>query len=352
VHDHRSPARPGRRIRPTAGSPAAAIALAVGLATLAAACGSSSGGVTASPATSARPTTVVAMTVATVAATTAPTTAAPTTAASTTAAPTTLPTTTALTTAAPTTWASTTAAPTTTVAAGGWTIGDPPADNPFSPCCESPFSGAPSPTLPTDAATALPDGLYVAVANGPWDPVTPTKLAVTIKRIERCKILGDAGCDQGPDFSDTDMGIAPAPVRTATITLDSSLKVLLGGYHDCDAQFGSGTGADLAELLTAFAADYDELILPQVTAPNADDAAIAKAIEASPSHGFVPNKDQCGGLLEYHDGSAPSLLLQTLTNFQPDTTTTPLSATDLLRPVTLRVQGGTLTLAVYAGFYS
>jgi len=266
------------------------------------------------------------------------------------------PTTTVAATDAPSTTVapSTTLAPTTTVAVTtGWNAFVPAdAALPLAvPCCASNwYDLATSPALPAPGAP-LADGVY----RVDWEwPVAPaTAVTATVRRFAPCSDLPENACEQPPEgmsFDPTDVGVDPTAEYTLTLSLGDSLQVVLGGFEgwDSDGNYATGNGADLLDLVTAVDADFDVAIMQPHLAGSTDDEIVA-ALTGTPANGFGPAPDDVLVLGYTHD-DAPTLLFQTLLyNWeQPDLS----RGSDVLGPIALRVEDGTYTVSVYAGYYS
>ena len=252
----------------------------------------------------------------------------------------------------------TTAAPPTTIASAGWVESD------FVPgAALQGYSGnwagdgGPSPAAPADGDTPA-DGYYVASVIEPWDPSNPDELSVRIERLELCTDLPD-GCDNMDD--PTEMNLDPAWQLDLDVPLDATTDVIVAGF----ACWGTGdertreqkqaTGVELADLFTAYTADYDVAIRPDL-AGGPGDYELAQQVAASPTGGFVGEATLCpddadvggAGPLRYVHDDAPVLLLQTVTDWDGG----PLDATDLVRLNGVQYTDGVPTYYFYAGFYS
>lgn len=311
------------------------------VAMVAAGCGG--GDDTATVAT--RPTDPTVASTTTVAVTT--TTAVPTTTEppATTAEPTTTSTTTIV---APTT----TAPPATPAPAVGWE----PVEF-FPPVVPVGYSGnwegTPSPPAPADPATALPDGYYGATLAAPWDPAAPDALHVEVHRFDYCRDLPADACSENPDDPD-ELGPDASSTRALDVPLDATTRVIVAG-QTCASDVKQGSGADLAELFTAFDSSYTSLIAPQALA-GVQDLEIAESLAGETVQGFVADAtlcpDQYAGVLHFQHGTSPSLLLQVLLRFNADGPPSLLTPTDVAVLNGVQVTGGVPTYYFYAGFYS
>ena len=238
------------------------------------------------------------------------------------------PTTTAATTA-PTSSAASTAPP----AAAGWTATD------FVPgAFEVGYSGnweggdGPSPAAPTGTEPPA-DGYYIASAVEPWDPDQPDELSVRIQRLEWCSALPD-GCQY---MEPTEMNLDPSWQLDLDLPLDETTDVVVFGFSCWDVdERKEATGVELAELFSAYAADYD----------------VALAVAAAPTGGFVGEETICpGGMagpLRYVHDDAPVLLMQTASRGEDG----PLRASDLVRLAGVQYTDGNPLFYFYAGFMS
>ena len=234
---------------------------------------------------------------------------------------------------------------------GGWTVIDPgTVGAPLAyPCCAETWHGDASPPLPM-GDEPLSDGIYRVEFEWPTQFGGP--IAAEVKRFERCEILPPGSCEDNGGYRPTDLGIDDAVSQPLTLPLDGTLRVVLGGYtSDGVGNFKVGTGADLAELLTALDSDYQAAVAEPALA-GMGQVDIANALTSAPAHGFapLPANDYSGALLYTH-GDAPPLLFQTLFN---NDARDPVGArgSDLVGRIALLVQNGQLTLTTYAGFYS
>jgi hypothetical protein len=276
----------------------------------------------------------------------------------TTSAPTTVPASAAPTTTTPTTieatttTAPTTVAPETTVAPP---IGWQPVD--FTPAAtpvgySGNWTGTPSPPVDPAAAT-LPDGYYQARLLAPWSPAEPGVLHVELHRFAFCRDLPAGTCEENPDDPD-ELGLDPAWAQSVDVALDASTSVVVDGLT-CERDVKRGTGADLAELFTAFDSAYTSLIGPQVLA-GVEDIEIAQSLGAETVQGFTADQalcpDQYAGVLHFQHGTSPSLLLQVLLRYNADGPPSLLTPTDVAVLNGVQVQGGVPTYYLYAGFLS
>lgn len=259
------------------------------------------------------------------------------------------------TTAAPTTGAPTTAPP-TTAAPAGWTpiLRDDIDGHTAWPCCADTFYGVPSPELPGPGGT-LADGDYpIAAEWSDTDPAAP--LVVTVHRFEQCLTHPDLSIcafSGGPfDEHPEAMGVDESTSYEFTLPLDGSLRVVLTGFNGWDATTHSavGSGADLAALAVALDTAYWSAIGSRVAAGE-DAWDVQQDVHDHPTGGFVPGGDGSDTTIAFVDGSAPPVLMQGLMRYEGDTAVAG-AGTDWLGLVSLHVEGGQLTLFVYAGFYS
>jgi hypothetical protein len=232
--------------------------------------------------------------------------------------------------------------------AAGWTASE------FVPgAFEVGYSGnweggdGPSPAAPTDGEPPA-DGYYIATVREPWDPQDPDELAVRIQRLEFCSVLPD-GCTY---MEPNEMNLDPTWQLDLDVPLDATTDVVVFGFSCWDVpERKQATGVELADLFTAYTADYESAIAPQLTGSTADHD-VALAVAAAPTGGFVGEETMCpGGMagpLRYVHGEAPVLLLQTVT----DGDRGPLDATDLVRLAGVQYTDGAPLFYFYAGFMS
>jgi hypothetical protein len=282
-----------------------------------------------------------------------PTTRPPTTSAATTEPGTAAPATTAAatTTAAPTTVPPTTSPATTTAPAAGWQPVDfTPAATPVG--YSGNWTGTPSPAVDPAAAT-LADGYYQARLLAPWSPAEPGVLHVEMRRFGFCRDLPAGSCEENPDDPD-ELGLDPGWSQQVDVALDAGTGVIVDGMA-CERDVKRGTGADLAELFSAFDTAYTSLIGPQVLA-GVEDLEIAEALGGETVQGFTADQALCpeqyAGVLHFQHGSSPSLLLQVLLRYNADGPPSLLAPTDVAVLNGVQVQSGVPTYYFYAGFYS
>ena len=206
---------------------------------------------------------------------------------------------------APTTLAETTTTlaitTTTAPAPAGWAVIDSDgAAGPLAyPCCASNWYGAASPALPAPGAT-LADGFYRIEFAWPSEFSQPVN--ATVRRFEQCSVLPAGSCEDngGVPYADDELGVDDAASFELSLVFDDQLHVVLGGF----------TGWD----------------------------------------GFsAPAEPGAGALVYTHDG-APPLLFQGLVGF--DDTPLDTRGSDIIGRIALVVEGGTMTINTYAGFYS
>lgn len=287
-------------------------------------------------------------------------TPAPTTTAlaSSTRAPTTTPTTQPRTTTEPaTTPAPTTPPPLTSMVAT--TVAPPAGWQPveFTPAAapvgySGNWTGTPSPPVPA-GASALADGYYQAKLLSPWDPANPAVLHVELRRFGFCRDLPAGSCEENPDDPD-ELGLDPAWSQQIDVALDATTGVIVDGLT-CERDVKRGTGADLAELFTAFNGAYTSLIGPQVLA-GVEDIEVAQSLGGETVQGFTADQALCpeqyAGVLHFQHGSSPSLLLQVLLRYNADGPPSLLAPTDVAVLNGVQVQSGVPTYYFYAGFIS
>lgn len=251
----------------------------------------------------------------------------------------------------PGTDAPTTAATTVPGVPGGWTLIDPATiQAPLAyPCCASNWYGVPSPALPAPGQP-LADGVYRIVMEWPADLTQP--ITATVYRFDQCSVLPEGACEQSDSYFPDELGIDTSTGIPLTITLDSSLRVVVGGFTgftDAPTGFAVGNGTDLVELLTALNADYQAAILDPIAGGMSKDDVIA-SLNANPAYGFGPPAEEYAGVLSYTHGDAPPLLFQYLPGVDDSFEGTTGSA--ILGIISLEVSGGVPSLQTYAGFYS
>ena len=262
---------------------------------------------------------------------------------------------------APTTTAAatTTEAPTTTAAATttteavpeGWTVVDPVTiDAPLAvPCCASNWEVDESPALPEPGGT-LEDGVYRVVFTWPEDLSAP--IDASVQRFVPCAEASEFSCDADNadgTFAPESMGVDESESFQYELHLDDELEVVLGGFNGFDNasdNFATGTGTDLAELLTAVDEAYATVFADRLAAGE-DPFALMQEIAAAPTNGFEPASEY--GDLKFVANGAPGLLFQTLV-YRDDPTTA--RGSDVVHPISLVIEDGQPKLIVYAGFYS
>ena len=257
--------------------------------------------------------------------------------------------------------ATTTAAPTPTDAAtttaapapgpAGWATVDPSTlQGPLAfPCCASNwFSLTPSPALPGAGGT-LADGVYRIEFQWPGDFSQP--VTATITRFELCSNLPADACEDVGGFTADDLGVDKASAATIELTIDGSVRVVLGGFNgsSADDNFAVGNGAELAELINALDADYQTAVLDPAAAGTDFDTIVANLV-AAPAYGFAAPPEEFAGSLSYTHNGAPPLLFQGLPGVGDGNADA--RGTDIVGQIALVVSGGTFTLNLYAGFYS
>jgi hypothetical protein len=275
--------------------------------------------------------------------TTAPTTSPPSTP------DTTLPDTTLPDTTVPETTAPGTTAPATI----SWTdVEEYPSG--FSPgCCGANAVGPTSPELTAEPA-ALADGTYSFEVVG-WSPDDPAELELSIRSFVPCAD-GVEGCSSSEDgtYGPGEVGLSAAS-RTIDLALDESVVVYLAG-DDTSKSFEDGLssilrstdGTGLAALMTAIADAYDTAIATPLGEGTPVDEIVAE-LQARPDHGFTSAVEQQTGLLYFTFDDAPPVLFQSVADQGA-----PLdrSGTSALIPRTFTVEGGAVSLELYAGFRS
>jgi hypothetical protein len=204
----------------------------------------------------------------------------------------------------------------------------------------------PSPAAPTDGEPPA-DGYYIATVREPWDPERPDQLPVRIQRLELCSVLPD-GCQY---MEPNEMNVDPSWQLDLDLPLDATTEVVVFGFSCWDVdERKQATGVELVDLFSAYTADYESAIEPQLTGTTADHD-VALAVAAAPTGGFVGEETVCpdgmAGPLRYVHDDAPVLLLQTVSGPRG-----PLAATDLVRLAGVRYTDGTPLFYFYAGFSS
>jgi len=255
----------------------------------------------------------------------------------------------------PGTTATTSTAPatstTTPAIATGWEVSDH-VPGAFLQGYSGNWSGeaGPSPAAPTGSNPPA-DGYYVASVTEPWDPADPDTLAVRIQRLELCTVL-PGGCDNMDD--PTEMNLDPTWQLDLEVPLDATTRVDLGGFSCWEVpEHKQATGVELADLFTAYTADYATAIEPRLDS-GLSSWDLANEIAAAPTGGFVgeeamcPGQESLAGPLRYVHDDAPVLLLQTVTDWDGG----PLGATDLVRLNGVQYTDGVPLFDFYAGFYS
>jgi hypothetical protein len=214
------------------------------------------------------------------------------------------------------------------------------------------WTGTPSPPVEAGAGT-LPDGYYAATLLGPWDPANPGVLHVELRRFGFCRELPAGSCEENPDDPD-ELGLDPGWSQQVDVALDATTSVVVDGFS-CGRDVKRGTGADLAELFTAFDAAYSSLIGPQVLA-GVEDLEIANSFGGDTVQGFIADQALCpeqyAGILHFQQGSSPSLLMQVLLRYNAEGPPSLLTPTDVAPLWGVRVEAGVPTYYFYAGFIS
>ncbi len=138
------------------------------------------------------------------------------------------------------------------------------------------------------------------------------------------------------------------------VALDPSVAVELTGVDPTSANgvHRRSDGTALAELLSALAASYDELIGGPVSAGTLPETVVAD-LRANPRGGFTSAPDDLGQLYFSH-GDAPSILFQSVATRDDANVLHPLprSGTGAVDLIALEVRDGALILYFYAGFIS
>ena len=216
------------------------------------------------------------------------------------------------------------------------------------PCCGDDFHGQPSPPLPADGAPLL-DGDYYVRMEWPTDPSQPLELQ--FYRYEACSVLPEDTCGD-PEGADN-MGIDFTTFASLTIEPDADdVEVLLLGFRGFEAPESAaarGSMAALVELVAAVDTAYADVFAARLEAGEEPDAIVDDVL-ADPQGGFVLAPEGAGlFVFEYDD--APPLLFQVVF----DTSVAPplaLRGSDVLGLNSVVVRDGTVTVLVYAGFYS
>ncbi|HUF97961.1 MAG TPA: hypothetical protein VMM60_07500 [Ilumatobacter sp.] len=221
------------------------------------------------------------------------------------------------------------------------------------------WDGPPSPAAPNELSETPGDGFYAASLIEPWEP-GDTTLRVRVQRLEYCTLI-PGGCDYYEEGSN-ELNLDPTWQLVLDVRLDSTSSVVVTGFScfaAAAAETKRATGADLADLFTSFAADYETAILPSVL-QGVPSHEVAEAVAAAPTGGFVGEVDHCGegdngfaGPLRYVHEDAPVLLLQTVTGWNEETDEPePMQPTDLIGLQGVEYIDGVPTFYFYAGFYS
>jgi len=290
--------------------------------------------------------------------TAAPTTAAPVSSAPTTSAATTIPASTTTisppitTMPAPVTTA-TLPTTSTTPPLATWTDAEAYPSGFGMGCCGGNSTGAASPAL-TVAPAPLADGTYAFDVVG-WSPEEPTRLEVSVRALVPCAD-GVFGCSPlldgtyGPD----DVGFSDES-RVIEVTLDGSVTVHLAG-DEIDAPERQGlasvlrstSGSRLAALMAALADAYETALATPLRDGTPVEDVVAD-LQANPRLGFTSAADEVTGQLYFSFGDAPPVLFQSVT-----VQGAPLerSGTSVLISRTITIEGGAISLELYAGFVS
>jgi len=199
----------------------------------------------------------------------------------------------------------------------------------------------------------------VATLREPWAP-GDRNLSVRVQRLEYCTVI-PGGCeyyDEGTDETNID----PSWTLDLDVPLDPATSVVVTGFScfgAAEAETKRGTGADLVDLFTSFAADYDAAVRPLLSQGVAD-YEVAEAVAAAPTGGFVGEVAHCGegdngfaGQLRYVHADAPVLALQTVTAWDEDSDDPePMMPTDLINLQGVEYRDGVPMFYFYAGLYS
>jgi len=223
-------------------------------------------------------------------------------------------------------------------------------------CCGANATGPASPEF-TPTGQSLADGFYWADVSS-WSPDDPTRLGISVRRRVPCadgvrECFPDADGTYGPD----EVGLSDDE-RTLEVPLDSSTAIELFGVEPVQASSGTdgvnrrSDGTALAELLSALATSYDELIATPIAGGTSPETVV-NDLRTNPRGGFSSAPVDVGELFFTH-ADAPAVLLQSVASRDDDNVLQPLprSGTSVVDLAVLEVRDGALILYFYAGFIS
>ena len=221
----------------------------------------------------------------------------------------------------------------------------------FPPCCADTWHGVASPPFgPQDQP--LVDGDYPVSGRWPTDPGSPLRLEVF--RFEQCAVLPEFSCeDPGRAYTPDQLGIDGSAVRTMTLPLDDTVRVVVAGWDQDSDGFGvlayeRATGSEMATLVNEVDQAYSEVFAERFTAGEDPDGIIADVM-ANPIGGFAPAAGAQGAVL-FTPAAGPSLLFQQVFPYVDDQRVVGRGA-DVLTIRSIEVVDGEVTIKVFAGYY-
>ena len=221
----------------------------------------------------------------------------------------------------------------------------------FPPCCADTWHGVPSPPFgPQDQP--LVDGDYPVSGSWPTDPGSPLQLEVF--RFEQCAVLPEFSCeDPGGAYAPDQLGIDGSAVRTMTLPLDDTVRVVVAGWGEDPEGFGvlvveQATGSEMAVLVDEVDEAYSEVFAERLAAGEDPDAIIADVM-ANPVGGFESAAGS-GGAVLFTPAAGPSLLFQQVFAYVDDQRVVGRGS-DVLTIRSIEVVDGEVTVNVFAGYY-
>ncbi len=221
----------------------------------------------------------------------------------------------------------------------------------FPPCCADTWHGVPSPPFgPEDQP--LVDGDYPVSGSWPTDRGSPLQLEVF--RFEQCAVLPEFSCDDpGGAYAPDQLGIDGSAVRTMTLPLDDTVRVVVAGWGEDPQGFGAlaveqATGSEMAALVDEVDEAYSEVFAERLAAGEDPDAIIADVL-ANPVGGFESAAGSAGAVL-FTPAAGPSLLFQQVFPYVDDQRVVGRGS-DVLTIRSIEVVDGEVTINVFAGYY-
>ena len=219
-------------------------------------------------------------------------------------------------------------------------------------CCGANATGPASPEFTPDGQP-LADGYYWANVSE-WSGADPARLGISVRRLVPCA----DGVDECSPYADGTYGADEVGLsddeRALEVALDPSVAVELTGVDPTSANgvHRRSDGTALAELLSALAASYDELIGGPVSAGTLPETVVAD-LRANPRGGFTRRRttsDSCTSAMatRRRSCSSPWRSRDDANVLHP----LPRSGTGAVDLIALEVRDGALILYFYAGFIS